>query len=73
MSRQHQSCEDLTKLMKMEIRREEMIRDKLLDVHTYRPFVTPPPTPEEEPGEKFEGAEWLQVGSGRCFQNMQIQ
>ena len=51
LGRQHQSCEDLTQLMKMEIRREELIRDKVLDVHTYRLLVTPPPTPVEEPGE----------------------
>ena len=37
--------------MKMEIRREELIRDKVLDVHTYRLLITPPPTPVEEPGE----------------------
>lgn len=44
----HQSCEDLTQLMKMEIHREEMIRDQQLDKETYRPLVSPPPTPVEE-------------------------
>ncbi|XP_076446152.1 uncharacterized protein LOC143283739 isoform X2 [Babylonia areolata] len=52
LTREHQSCEDLTYLMKMEIRREEMIRDGELDPHSYRPFVSPPPTPEEEPDPK---------------------
>ncbi|KAK7097844.1 uncharacterized protein [Littorina saxatilis] len=52
LGRRHQSCEDLTKLMKMEIKREELIRDRVLDVRTYRPWVTPPPTPIEEPDPK---------------------
>nr|KAG5709228.1 hypothetical protein BaRGS_017980 [Batillaria attramentaria] len=48
LGRQHQSCEDLTQLMKAEIKREEMIHNKRLDAHTYRPLITPPPPPAEE-------------------------